>query len=65
MQTTTVEIRVDIEGGPDHRHLEISARGSLAASLRSCILRLGEHFTGDPEVQRLVDAVAAVPRGGA
>jgi len=64
MQTTTVEIRVDIEGN-DYQHLEISARGSLAASLRSCILRLGDHFTGDPEVQRLVDAVAAVPRGGA
>jgi hypothetical protein len=62
--TTIVEITVKTEnyttGG--YEHVEIAAKGPLATALRSCLLRIGDRFAADPEVQRLVEAVALIPR---
>lgn len=65
----TIEIRVDIEG-VDYQHLEVSARGPLAASLRSCILRLAlvprdePHAPGEGAIVAALDQAATDMRKG-
>jgi hypothetical protein len=55
---TEVEITISTErprGGTDR--LEVRSFGSPADALRACLLRIGDHYAADPDIQRLVDAV--------
>lgn len=57
MNEIEITVRTQARNGGSEL-IQIAARGELAAALRSCILRLGDRFAADADVQRIVEAVA-------
>ncbi len=52
-----IQIEISDENG-DYR--SVKGSGTVAATLRTLILRLGDQYANDADMQRLVEAVAAV-----
>lgn len=53
------EIQIEItDANGDYR--SVKGSGTVAGTLRALLLRLGDQYAGDADMQRLVDAVAAV-----
>jgi hypothetical protein len=52
-----IEITIDNGGITGGEHLRVQSTGQLADALRSCVVRIGQRYAGDPAMQRLAAAV--------
>lgn len=53
------EVQIEITAA-DGGYRSVKGSGTVAGTLRALLLRLGDSYPNDADMQRLVDAVAAV-----